>query len=221
MASLGGPLPSVSAGAPLLLSPPMTPVRHRARFWWRTALLALITIYATAWPLQFALDFLRSHNLLRLSMAAVFLVVAFALVLRLIRLGGGWREWLTLSAAAVVYAAAASRLHIVQERLHLVEYGALALIFAAAFAAQQGAAPGPRQAGGARRAALFAFLATAAAGTLDEILQGVLPNRQFDVRDLLLNALSGALALGAAGALGAARRRDRAAKMAAAGAAAP
>ena len=33
-------------------------------------------IYASAYPVQFVLDFLRAHNLLRLSIAAIALVVS-------------------------------------------------------------------------------------------------------------------------------------------------
>jgi len=180
----------------------------REAFWWRAVAAALGLILLSAWPLQFALDFLRSFNLLRLTMAAVFLVVAFAALLWLRRREAGWREWGTALGIAAVYAAIALRLRIVQERLHLVEYGLVALLFAAALSARLGAAGLPAQAV-ARRAMPLAFAATALAGLLDEVVQGVLPNRRFDLRDLALDALAGALALAAAGALAAARRADR------------
>ena len=63
--------------------------------------------------------------------------------------------------------------------------------------------------GGAWRAAAGAWLLTALAGWLDEGIQGLLPNRVYDLRDVGFNALAGALALASAAALEAARQRAR------------
>jgi hypothetical protein len=69
------------------------------------------------------------------------------------------------------------------EKIHLVEYGALA--FFALNAASQGR-------GGWRRR-VVALVLVALAGAGDELLQAVVPNRYCDVADMLWNCLGGAL----------------------------
>ena len=154
-------------------------------------------IYASAYPVQFVLDFLRAHNLLRLSIAAIGLAAIGLAVALLARRRAGAREWVVLALIALAYLAVASRLEIVQERIHLVEYGVVALLVRRSLE--------PPGGGGEARASAAAFSVTALAGLGDELLQGVLPNRHFDWRDVRLNAISGALALVAAIVLAAAR----------------
>jgi hypothetical protein len=60
---------------------------------WGAALGTLLLINLSAWPLQFVLDFLRSRNLLRLSMAALFVLSAAGMVIWLARRRAGWAEW--------------------------------------------------------------------------------------------------------------------------------
>jgi hypothetical protein len=157
----------------------------------------------SAWPLQFVLDFLFKRNLLRLSLAVAFAATAAAILVLLARRGAGRREWTALALVGVVYAASALSLSIVQERVHLIEYGAVAWLFLAALEA------GERP---ARVAAAAAFALTAAGGLVDELIQGALPNRHYDTRDVVVNAFAGALAIGAVHLLRAARGRDLAAR---------
>ena len=101
---------------------------------WLLAALYLVAIYLSLDPLQFAMDFLRARNVLRLAISTTF-AAAF---LGVVWLGwrGRWnaRQWLVAAAAALVVGALALRLEVVQERLHLVEYGLLGLLFWAALA---------------------------------------------------------------------------------------
>ncbi len=166
----------------------------------RAAAGLVAAIWVSAWPAQFALDFLRERNLLRLTIAALGLAALAAVVLAFRRGGASGREWATLAAVVAAYAGFALLPGVfanAQERIHLVEYGAVALLL------RQGLRVASRSAG---RAAGLAFALTALAGLGDELLQGLLPNRHFDWRDVRLNAISGALALAAAGVLAAARR---------------
>jgi VanZ family protein len=90
-----------------------------------------------------------------------------------------------------------------QERLHLVEYGGLALLLRAAFtesfAVRSFGEPAPN-------ADVWTLGSATAIGWIDEAVQGALPNRQYDLRDVAFNALAAALALGAAVALRATMR---------------
>jgi hypothetical protein len=176
------------------------------RRWWRISLAYVGAIYLSLYPLQFALDFLRERNLLRLSLAALALALAGAAAWLLLRRRAGVREWATLAAAGALYLAIALRMPIVQERLHLAEYGLLALGFRRALALRAAAGGGrPGRLGSAAGAAGLA----AAAGLVDELIQGVLPNRQYDLRDVAFNAGAAVLALAAAAALDVTRAADR------------
>jgi hypothetical protein len=176
----------------------------RERRLWIAVALAVAAIFLSLYPLQFFLDFLRARNLLRLSIAALFVATAIAVVAWMFRRRARWREWAVLSLSLGAYALFARSLSVIQERLHLVEYGALALLFSAAFGERRsarGLAPAP----GA--AAIAAFVATSAVGLADELVQGILPNRQYDLRDVGFNALAAAMALATAAALDAVRER--------------
>ena len=50
------------------------------RRWWRLTLTYLGVVYLSLWPLQYVLDFLRTRNLLRLSLALLFLGAAALLI---------------------------------------------------------------------------------------------------------------------------------------------
>ncbi len=178
------------------------------RFWWRAAAAYLVLLYLSLYPIQFVMDFLRAHDLLRASLAASFATLAALVVLALVRRRAGRLEWLALVAVGAVYALQMSRMGIVQERFHLAEYGGLALILRAALAARF-ARPGHGVARPRAVAAAGAWLLAVAAGWLDELIQAVLPNRRYDLRDVGFNALAAALALAGLAALELARGRDR------------
>ena len=97
-----------------------------------------------------------------------------------------------------------TRLASPEERTHLIEYGILGALLHEALAeraARGRPAPMPP---------LTAALAAATLGVIDEGLQALLPNRVFDPRDILFNALAGATAVAAGAVLvRLQRRRDR------------
>jgi hypothetical protein len=186
---------------------------ERERRLWRAAFGLAGAIYASAYFVQFALDFLRAHNLLRLTIGVVFALVAGAVIATMARAGAGARAWSTLLLVGAAYAAAALLLEIVQERIHLIEYGALALAARGALTARAAADPtsGFRSPEAASCGALaFGFVV----GVGDELLQGALPNRVGELRDVGINSLSAALAVAAAAAVERALQRDRRARAA-------
>lgn len=168
------------------------PDRMERRLWW-AALVYLGAIYLSLYPLQFAMDLLRRHNLLRVAIGATFLAAAGAGLLVGVRRGWRARQWLVAGAGALVVGYLALRLDVVQERLHLVEYGALGLLFWAALARRDERLGRDAVVDGVRTVVL-ATLLVGAAGWLDEGIQGLLPNRVYDLRDVGLNAGAGALA---------------------------
>jgi hypothetical protein len=175
----------------------------RERKLWIAVAVAIAALLASLYPLQFLLDFLRARNLLRLSIVTLFAVVAGLVAGWMLKRRAGVREWLVLFLAAAAYALFAMRLEVPQERLHLVEYGALALLLREAFAERRRSHGLPDSPG---RVAALALGASIAVGWVDELVQGILPNRQYDLRDVGFNTLAAAMALATAAALESSRR---------------
>ncbi len=151
--------------------------------------LTLAGIYGTLGVARQATHFLRDAGLLRLSVLGAFVLAGIAVVTVLAR-HPSLRRPRALGAMALcagVYGAITVPMESPEEKLHFIEYGAVALL---AFAA----AP-TRLAGGGRYA--FAAVLCAAAGWVDEGIQALLPTRYYDLRDVGFNALAGVLALGA------------------------
>ena len=76
------------------------------------------------------------------------------------------------------------------ERLHLIEYGLLAYLSYRALRLDFSSV----------RAYALGFLASSGFGFLDEVIQHILPNRVFELRDVMTNVIASALGLLAVGA---------------------
>src|SRR5437867_6826190 len=112
---------------------------------------------------------------------------AGAVLFRLVRRRAPWWAYGVLGAATVGYTLAFSWLRAQRlERTHLPEYGIVAWL---AWRAVAPLVPG-RTAGYAAAAAL-----AAAIGYADELLQGVVPGRYYDLRDVAMNALGALLGI--------------------------
>lgn len=186
----------------------------RERRLWLAVAMTVGLLLAALYPMQFVLDALRARSLLRLTIAALFLLCAAAVLGALARARAPLLAWMVVALAGVVYAALALAMEVPQERLHLVEYGALALLLRSAIAESVARRP---VADRVSNVDVWALAAATAIGWLDEGVQGILPNRIYDLRDVAFNALAAALALLAAAAVrkamrGAQRNRERAAR---------
>ncbi len=177
----------------------------RERRLWLAVAGAVVALLAALYPMQFALDALRARSLLRFAITVLFVACAAVVASTLARRRAPLRAWLVVALAGALYAAIALAMEVPQERLHLVEYGALALLMRAAIAES---AAIRRLADRVSNVDVWALGAATAIGWLDEAVQGVLPNRMYDLRDVAFNALAAALALGAAAALRGAMRAE-------------
>ncbi len=203
------------------------------RRWWQLTGLLVLAIYASAYPVQFLLDALRERGLLRAAVGSLLAGCGAAVVVALLReRPRGW-EVALLVAAAGAYALLVRYLDILQERVHLLEYGALGGLAYGALCerwrgesggtaadsreAEPGALGAAVAAPGAittsrrwwRSPAPVAILVAAAAGWGDELVQALLPNRYYDLRDVLTNLEAAALLV----TVLAVRRRLRAARV--------
>ena len=165
----------------------------RERRFWIAAGVAVLLIYGSAYFVQFLLLALRERGALGPTILGLFVVAGSAALAWVVRQQPRREETLLLVAAAGVYVLLFRHLTIIQERIHLIQYGGLGALFYAALVERW---PQPPPEGAPRRQrhpGLLATALTAAAGWGDEIVQGILPNRVYDLRDVVLNALSGAL----------------------------
>ena len=100
---------------------------------------------------------------------------------------------------AVVYGLVFVRMTIPAERSHLVEFGIVAVLVYEALKERASAGrpvPAP---------AVLAATLTAAAGVVDELLQGLMPSRVFDTTDMVFNTLAACMAVGGSALLSWAR----------------
>src|ERR1044072_2916653 len=171
----------------------------RERRLWLLAAAVVLFIYASAYFVQFALDALRTRGLLAAAIWGIVLVAGAAGAAFLARQRPGRWEVALLLAAGGSYALLLRHLQIIQERIHLLEYGAVGGLAYAALCERWGyasaavSAPPPVRRRWQRVPAAWAILIAAAAGWGDELVQALLPNRVYDLRDVLTNAEAAAL----------------------------
>ncbi len=175
----------------------------RERRLWLWTLAVVVAIYSTLGLARTLAGAAREHGLLEpvLFMLAVLLVGA-TIVAQGVRARPGGVEVAVVLGVAATYLLVFVRMASTEERSHLIEYGVVGVFIYAALAerASQGRrVPLPP---------LVAILATAALGLIDECIQAFLPSRVFDPRDILVNVLAGAMAVGASVTLAFVRRRN-------------
>lgn len=112
----------------------------------------------------------------------------------------GGREVVAAIGVVAVYVIAFARMAIPEERTHLVEYGAVAVLAHAAFEERAANGCGPT------RPAVLAICVAGAIGVVDELIQLAVPSRVFDVRDIGFNVAAACLAVGGTLLVGRARR---------------
>lgn len=154
---------------------------------WLIAVGYVCFIYATLGLVTAPLAWLRAHDLLRWSLALLF-VLTMAAVLVIFR-RRQTREWWRYAGAAgifLVYWIISHWVKIPEEQVHFFEYGLVGILFLRALRHHV-----------ARPISLWAGAAAVGsiAGWIDEILQGILPNRHYDPRDIFLNVISIVLGL--------------------------
>jgi hypothetical protein len=156
----------------------------RATGLWLLALAWLGAIYSTLYVARPVAELLRSNNLLRLTVWATIALLGAAVLIWAARARLGLRGWGVLALGAAAFAWAVLSVSPPEVKLHFVEYGVLGGLFYAAL-----------RSGGARWAALPALILTGLAGWLDEGIQYLLPNRWYDLQDVAINTVAGAIAI--------------------------
>ena len=96
-----------------------------------------------------------------------------------------WKQWFLTLIVFCLYGYGLKVLNIPEERIHLLEYGLLSYLVFKMYRSEQ------------PPLSLYwqSFLTVSFLGTLDEIIQYFIPSRVGDVRDIILNIISGLLGL--------------------------
>lgn len=154
---------------------------------WLLALGYVAFIYATLGVVRIPVTYLRSHGVLRTTLAVFYGLCVLVLILMLsVRHAREVWRYLVFFTIVGLYAAVARRVQVPEEQIHFFEYGLVGVFFARALRIRWGKGV----------ATFLAALALAAlAGWVDELLQGRIPNRHYDVRDIALNVVSAGLGL--------------------------
>ena len=174
----------------------------RERRLWLWTLVVLAAIYASLGFAGTLVMALRERNLLRISFAALVLVLVVVLAVRWILERPGWNEIGVAIGVALAYWLAFLRIENPAERTHLLEYGIVAaLIHQALLERASNGRPVPNP-------AALTVAATALLGLLDESIQAILPGRFFDWIDVGFNAFAGFIVIAARLAQAPASRPD-------------
>lgn len=159
-----------------------------ARSW---ALLVgyILLIFASLPVVRGVVIALRQQQLLGGTVTLLYFLAAVAVVYHVVfdvRLSDRI-AYFALVLLAAITGAMILGLSIPEERVHFAQYGLMAVLARRALAWH--VSP-PQQ-------YLGAFVIAAMAGWVDELIQGVLPNRVYDLRDVAINAVAALLAIAA------------------------
>jgi len=178
-------------------------VTKRERRLWTCAALVVSVIYLTLGVVRSLLQPLEASGWGSwLFLSGCFLILVFILTQGMTVLPR-WPEIVVGVGVAVIYSFTLMSIAKPEERMHLIVYGIVALLIYAALL--------ERSAFGRTipASSIVVVMVTTSLGLVDECLQLALPDRVFDVRDILYDALAATMAVMANASLRWARRLFR------------
>jgi hypothetical protein len=173
----------------------------RERRLWFWTLAVVVAIYATLGLARTVSGALRDRELLDTTFFLAFIVILVSIVALGLKTRPGVAAVGVGLGVAAVYLMVFLRMAIPEERTHLVEYSVVAVLM---FEALKERSSNGRH---VPRPALLAISVTALVGTLDEVIQAVMPSRVFDPVDIGFNVLAAVMAVTATVVLARVRRR--------------
>jgi len=164
-------------------------VSKREKRLWVMTLLGVLTIYCTLGVVRDWLLMVESSGWDLQVFVLVSSIILVIVVTRGITSVPNLREILVALGIVLVYWLILSQINFPEERIHVIMYGVIALLIHAALL--------ERSAGGQKVPASFfvVIVVTSIFGTIDEIIQIRLPNRVFDVHDILYNFVASVMAV--------------------------
>jgi hypothetical protein len=193
----------------------IAPTLSKERRLWARAAACALAIYCSTPLVRPVANYLRDRNLLRIAVAITFAIAAAWILRVLLRHRLGRREVQVLICFGLLYATVLSSLPLPEERIHYLEYGLLAGFIYSALVQQRNHRA---ETAGLEIEAqtkwelgpvLGAIGLNALLGWVDEGIQAMLPDRHYDLRDILMNTVAGAIAVAAIVALRHGREQTR------------
>jgi len=158
---------------------------------WSYVSLLILVIYSTLYIVRPVATYLRK-NIPSINLTAniiiVVLVIASLLKLCMMFKANAIKGYHTLAlilAAIVLYGIIILKIELAEEKIHFFEYGILGLLAFRAFSIDLKG----------YKVYLFTFILASLIGWGDEGIQYLLPNRYYEIRDVVMNASGGAMAL--------------------------
>ena len=173
----------------------------RERRYWIYACAVVVAIYLSLGITPFVSQFLRDTGLLGPAFVAGLLLIIAAVVAAAFKARLRGLEIAVLLGIVAAYLLLLVRIEILEERSHILEYGVVAIFVYEALAERA------RDTGRAWTIPLAAIVVAGVFGVIDELLQSLIPNRTFDLRDIGFNLAAAGVAVTARVLLDWARRR--------------
>ena len=165
----------------------MNDLKKKRALRWSFVLAWTVFTYATLYIVRPICEYLKVTTPFNLIVNIVLFGLLFGIILVTIHLGNVRKRYTfsLLLIAVVAYVSGFIALKIPEEKVHFIEYGFLAFLTLQALLVDMKRAT----------AYLLAFVIVSLIGWGDEGIQYLLPNRYYQLQDVLLNAVSGAMGL--------------------------
>lgn len=145
-------------------------------------------IYSTLYIMRPILNFLKAtlKSYLNLSVGVMFLIILSLVLAHIIsnREHYSVNQYLWFSFISCLYGLVLYILELPEEQVHFIEYGILSALIYVALTHDINN----------KSIYFLSAIIVFVFGTIDEVIQWVLPNRCFDIRDLVMNGIAGILA---------------------------
>lgn len=144
-------------------------------------------IYSTLYIVRPAVNILKEATPFSEVIQIGCLLLLFLLITGIIQKVGLKKpsSYCILGVVVIAYLGGLASLDYPEEKIHFIEYGLLAVLIFKALRFDIKGFP----------CFVYAFILTLGLGWIDEGIQYVLPNRYYQIQDVVLNGISGALAL--------------------------
>jgi glycopeptide antibiotics resistance protein len=181
---------------------------NREKRLWIFVILLVTAIYSTLGLALRMAEFLRNQDLQAVFFLMGMLFVGMTIVTQGLKVRPGGAEIAIAVGIVAVYFMAFTRITLLEERSHLIEYSVVAVFIYEALI--------ERKSNGERvpYPAILAIILTSLIGFLDECIQLLMPSRVFDLQDILFNTLAAVFAVIAIQVLAWTRKRIRKRKVA-------
>jgi VanZ family protein len=162
---------------------------NREKRLWILAFVVVVTIYSTVGLVWKIAATLHNYDLLAVFFVTGMLLVGATIVTQGLTVRPGGTEIVITLGLIATFFMAATRITLLEERSHLIEYSIVAVFIYEALKERKshGAyVPNP---------GLIAIIATSIIGIIDEAIQAFLPSRVFDPQDISFNIFAAIFAI--------------------------